>query len=179
MTCKHMLDEILFQVYEHVQRGRNAVATLNNEQMNKRHSDDEWSIAQIFDHMMISNNYYIPKMEALLDAAPRGSEHAHASFSLTGRMILFALKPGRRVPAPKEFEPATGTIDDYVVDRWAAQQDKIAELIEKGRGVDLSKIKLQNPIMKFAKMNLADCYQIMKVHTEYHLHQIDERAKTF
>jgi hypothetical protein len=49
-------------------------------------------------------------------------------------------------------------------------------LMERAEGKELSGTGVRNPFFGFIRMNLADCFEIVTVHTEGHVGQIEERV---
>ena len=76
---------------------------------------------------------------------------------------------------PKALHPRTTSIPITVVQEWQQQQIELMALLNQSTGVDLSRTRVWNPLVKIVPMNLADCFAILTAHTERHLRQIAQR----
>jgi hypothetical protein len=174
MTCAELLQECEARNRELLERGKAAAARLDDEAWNEAPKDG-WSPAQIFEHMMLANGPYAALLERLLEDAPAGAE-APAKHSFFGKLLLKAAGPRGNAPAPKALHPCAGPHGRDVLDRWAAQQERIVELHEMARGKNLAQLRFSNPFVKFFKMTGCDAFALFADHTERHVSQIESRV---
>ena len=158
-----------------IERAKAATRGLTQEQLNKEPEPSVWSVAQVFEHLLLANRPYVTLMEDILQTGtPKGN--GEISHSWLGKFIISAAGPGGNAPPPKPMIPASGPYTEKVVKDWVDQQDKFLALIAQFKGSDVAKIRFRNPFIKLFKMNLADALEILAVHTERHVGQIEERA---
>lgn len=176
MTCDELIAQAEVQNRRLLERGMEAAAKLDDEAWNRAPSGG-WSPAQIFEHLILTNTLYIEKVDKALEAAPKGGQNSvrHTWF---GKFIIKSAGPGGNAPAPKTLHPRPGPYSREVLDRWSAQQQQIIELHARAKDADLSRVKLRNPLIKLFGMNLSDCFAIFATHTERHILQIEDRAKS-
>jgi hypothetical protein len=118
---------------------------------------------------------YAALLERLLEDAPAGAE-APAKHSFFGKLLLKAAGPRGNAPAPKALHPCAGPHGRDVLDRWAAQQERIVELHEMARGKNLAQLRFSNPFVKLFKMTGCDAFALFADHTERHVSQIESRV---
>lgn len=175
MTCREMVDACEKAFRDQLARAEAAQKNLDESQWNQTEAKD-WSPAQIFEHLVLSNEPYLQKLPAAIaQAGPDDSKPVHQSWF--GKMILKMAGPGGNAPAPKPWIPGPGPFDREVFDRWRAQQERLIALCQTARGKDLSSARVNNPLMKVIRMTLCDCFLILSDHTERHVRQIEERAR--
>ena len=145
---------------------------LTTAQLHWRERDDEWSIAQIFEHLLLTDHPSIDPIAALLTNAPRGEKPWKPS--LIGKLITKAVEPKtrRRTRAKKGFLPTTQPPSE-VIKEYIAIRRRLLELLVKSAGSDLNQIKTTYPIQTPFRYNLGDAFMILIRHTQRHLQQID------
>src|SRR5262249_52896651 len=135
-----------------------------------------WTPAQVLEHMVITNGIYLPIMRTAVERAPTSESESQIRHSWFGNFIRKATAPDRKnTPAPRKLYPRGAAIGVEILDSWRKQQEEFLALIEQAEGIDLSRVSVRNPLLPIFRMNLADCFEIMTVHTERHVAQIEER----
>lgn len=152
---------------ETIRRMRDELAYL---QIGWRPPDGGWSIGQIFEHLIISDSLYLPKLRQLIDHGVRGSTPWRPS--LAGGFIARSVAPttARKTPAPGVFRPAEPRAN--VIDAYIEVRERTAALIDAAQGVDLRRNRLGSPVSPLIRLNLGDAIEILVVHTHRHLGQI-------
>ena len=97
-------------------------------------------------------------------------------FSFVGKMIIKGAGPDGNVPVMKVMVPSPGPYELSLVDDWVKQHEEILSLLRKANGFDPSAARISNPFIPILKMNLADAFEIIAVHGERHVGQIEERV---
>jgi hypothetical protein len=170
-TCDELVAELDEQNRDLLFRAEVASAQLSDEQLNES-PDYGWSPAQIFEHMVLANSYYLKAIEAALRKAPSGGE-APTKFSWFGRTVYRMSGPGGNAPAPRKLHPGPGPFGREVYGRWKASQEEVIALLERAKGKNLGKQRFRNPFLKLFKMTLCDFFAILTTHTERHVRQIE------
>ncbi len=143
---------------------------VGNEDRLKGRLENDWSAIQIFDHLVKSNEPYINNITNALPNAKKGD--SQIAFTMFGRFIAKFAGPNGNAPAPKPFVPSANP-DRSVIEVWKNTHNKMIELLNAAKDVDLSKTKVKNPVIKMFSMNLCDCFEIWVQHTERHVQQIE------
>jgi hypothetical protein len=172
MHCSEFLENLVEELEDQIQRGKAVGGKLTKEQLNWSPAPGKWSIAQIFEHMMIANTPYIPALTEGVQAAEKASP-TQVKHTMFGRFLIKSAGPTGNAPAPKQMHPGPGPYDFDIIDRWAGQTQSLLDLAKGAHGVNLCSYRIQNPILKMFKMNLADCFMILEEHTERHVQQIE------
>ncbi len=175
-SSQSFFDECIEKSREHLDRALNAVKELSNERLNKRPVSGEWSCAQIFKHLSLSDEPYVQSIKAHLTALPMDATNKPPKHTMIGGMIARATGPGTNAPAPQKLIPQDQPLPQTVVEEWASLQQQLIDLMESARGRDLNIKFIKNPIVSLFKFNLTDCFGILVNHTERHVQQIEERA---
>lgn len=169
-----MTDAWLDERARDVRQSIDALRRIKNElaylQLGWRPPDGGWSIAQVIEHLIISDSLYLPELREVVAKGKPGS--AEWKPTMTGGFIIRSLQPTstRRTPAPRVFRPAEPRAD--VVDACIQVKEELANLMAGAKGVDLRRNKLHSPVSKLIRINLGDAFMILTVHTQRHLQQI-------
>ena len=150
-------------------------ARLSGEQVNWKPSEGEWSIGQCFDHLIISNRPYLQVFEEILAGRrhPRVWERMPLLPHLFGRLLINTLRPdsGRRAKARPAFYPSSSHIAPGIIATFVGQQERLLNLMESTRGLDLDGIRITSPVIRFVTYSLMDAYRIIVVHEQNHFVQ--------
>lgn len=136
-----------------------------------RPPDGGWSIAQVFEHLLMSDRSYLPEMRRMVESGSKGD--APWQPTLFGGLLARSLAPGktRKLPAPRAWRPAPEP-RAHVIDEYIELREELVALIERARGVDLRRNMMRSPAASLIRLNLGDAFQILVVHTQRHLQQI-------
>lgn len=164
------LDERKQEVRESIDAVRRIRDELAYLQLGWRPPDGGWSIAQVLEHLIISDSLYYPQLRALVQTGKRGSSEWKPT--ITGGFITRSLMPTstRRTPAPQIFRPAEPRAN--VVEEYIKVREELLQLMESAKGIDLRRNKVTSPVSKLIRINLGDAFLILVVHTQRHLQQI-------
>jgi hypothetical protein len=140
-------------------------------QLGWRPPDGGWSIAQVFEHLLISDRAYLPEMGRLIERGSKGSTPWKPTFF--GGLLARSLAPTatRKLPSPRNWRPAPEA-RAHVIDEYIEAREELLALIERAHGVDLSRNRMSSPVAKLIRLNLGDTINILVVHTQRHLQQI-------
>jgi hypothetical protein len=150
-------------------------AGIDEKTLNTTADASLWSPAQVVEHLVLTNRPYLNVMAAVLKTAGRGAVDAQVRYSVIGGILCKAAGPDGNAPAPKALHPRTTSIPLTIVEEWRQQETELLGLLDQSTGVDLSRIRVWNPLVRFLPMNLADCFAILTAHTERHVGQIQAR----
>ena len=152
-----------------------AFGQLSAEQLNWKPSEEEWSIGQCFDHLIISNRPYLPIIEEIRQCKrhPRAWERVPLLPRCFGNLLIRTLRAdsGRKVKARPAFYPSTSHINVEILTNFIEQQDRLLNLMEATRGLNLDGITITSPVVNFITYSLMDAYRIIVVHEQNHFVQ--------
>ncbi len=175
MHCAEGLEEWLKHNQEMLARMLVATADRDERTLNTTPDTSLWSPAQIVEHLVLTNRPYLRAIADVLQTATHVSEDPPLRYTVFGGLLCKAAGPDGNAPAPKSLHPRTTAIPVTIVQEWQQQQTELMALLNQSAGIDLSRTRVWNPLVKIVPMNLADCFAILTAHTERHLRQIEQR----
>src|SRR5688572_10484254 len=106
MQNDQWLDERTREIRSSIEAIRRIRDELSYLQIGWRPPDGGWSIAQVFEHLIISDSLYLPKFRDLIETGVRGNTPWRPS--LMGGFITRSVSPTtpRKTPSPGVFRPA-------------------------------------------------------------------------
>ena len=147
---------------------------LTAAQLNWKPSPERWSVAQCFDHLLNTNNGYLPEIDNVLAGKKRTFwERVPVLPGLIGKFLIKAVDPAsaRKVKAPKVFQPAQSTISASVISDFVAQQATVVEKMKATENLDLERINITSPVAPVITYSLMDTYRVIVVHNQRHFQQ--------
>ena len=149
-----------------------AFQPLDNTQLTMPPSPKEWHILQCFEHLNLTHEYYMSRIERVtggkMPASPTPDNYAP---SFWGRIYMaFALNPKFSFPAPDEIAPSNIS-DRAVLGQFLAKQEALLVVLGQLDKVDLRQVHV--PIEKWVKFNLGDCLKILVYHDQLHIGQAE------
>ena len=138
---------------------RDTFGRLTPAQLNWKPSAERWSVAQCFDHLLNSNNGYLPIIDGVLAGQKRTLWQSMPGLpGVMGKLLINSLDPvkGRNLKAPGKFQPAQSDISGSVIDDFVAQQAAIVEKMKATRHLDLEKIIISSPVTSVVTYSLMD-----------------------
>jgi uncharacterized damage-inducible protein DinB len=152
-----------------------AAAGLSDEQL--RWSDgSSWSIAQVFEHLVLSTDAYVAKIRARIFSphavhVAAGTE-AEWQPSLMGWLLVRRMRSPRPLPAPRIFIPGPTPRAD-VVNAFAQRQKTFTYLMRASSALYWSRVRTTSPVSAMIRMNLGDAFSVLIVHQQRHVGQME------
>lgn len=153
-------------------------APLEAEVAMRRPAPDSWSVAECIQHLCVSLDLYGERLEPLLEEADsRGSAPDYGRGTLAGRLLLWAMNPGRkkrlRLKVPGRFRPMDrqGLEWEPLLDRYPARCERWLRNVERARGLPLGRLILPSPVSKWLRLSAAQALQVNAWHQGRHLDQ--------
>lgn len=176
-----MIGQLLDEVENIRARARRLTAPLTPTQLAWLPPNGGWSVGQVLEHLLISDQSYLVPMRALIERARAGaSSQSPAAWrpTLAGRFLIRSLGPRgtRKLPAPKIYRPGPVARAD-VVGAYLRNIDEIEALLRTSRGLDLGRLRMASPVSRLIRVHVGDGFSIIAVHAQRHLGQI-ERIQT-
>ena len=145
---------------------------LTDSQLSWLPPDGGWSVGQVFEHLLIADGLYLPKMnDVVVRAVPAGAPRPWTP-SFFGKFILKAVDPTYRgtSSAPRVFRP--GPVPRRgVVTAFVDQMAQYRTVLVRGAQADWTGIRLSSPVAAIIRVNLGDAYTTIILHCERHLNQ--------
>lgn len=155
---------------------------LSTEQLNWKPNAKSWSIAQCFEHLIVTNNLYFPEIQKVIGGTHRNNFFSKIPFSvdLIGILMKNALNPEqkRKMKTFKIFEPAASDVSPTIIEDFAENQRKLIEMIEAAKDFDVRKIKIAEPLSVALNLRLDDAFEILVMHEKRHFLQAERVLET-
>ena len=150
---------------------------LKPAQLNWKPSAERWSVGQCFDHLIVTNDRFIPDMVKLAAGTYKPSLWARVSplSGFFGRFVINSLDPlkGRKTKAPRVFAPAQSDVEPGVIAKFIKRQSEVVMYMRatETAGVDLRRTIVTSPVSPVATYSLLDAYRIIVAHERKHFEQ--------
>lgn len=149
--------------------------TLSAEQLNWKPSETEWSVAQCFEHLIVTNELYFPNIRKVIEGTHRNNFFSKIPFGTD--LIAFAMKnslnpkQSRKMKTFKIFQPSESSVSGTIIEDFAANQRELRELALASQSFDVNRIKIAEPLSTALNLRLIDAFEILSMHGRRHLDQ--------
>lgn len=131
---------------------------------------ESWNLTEIIGHMNETHDYYVPRIQNVLENSPipsTGDNRYKPTFF--GRIyIYFAFNTSFEFKAPSVLNPQSrDSVNE--ISRWHSRIDLLSHLLEKASTLSLTANRI--PIEKGVTFNLGDCFRILVSHDTLHIKQ--------
>ena len=155
---------------------------LTNEQFNWKPSPKKWSIAECFEHLIVTGNKMSPIIAKAVEKGRKKGKTGEPPF-YAGSIGTWFLKgsgiKGKPLPAPGVYKPVHSELDlKRTLQELETLQQEFIGLIEDSDGLDLSKIRARSAITPFMRLNVATWFQSMPGHQFRHFNQMRRVMQT-
>ena len=155
---------------------------LSSEQLNWKPKADEWSVAQCFDHLIVTNARSFPLIEKIANGEykPSLKERVPLLPRFFGTMILKAVQPQaqRKFKAGPRFQPASSAIGGDIIAKFKAHQKEVIDHMKMTKRLNLRNVIITSPVASFATYSLLDAYKILVGHERRHMAQASRVMET-
>ncbi|MBK7868406.1 MAG: DinB family protein [Ignavibacteriales bacterium] len=130
-------------------------------------------MAECLDHIAVSFRAYGKEIERVMAGPKKSSGQLMFHTSLTGGIFLKTMHPDSAVkmPNPSSFAPAHGNLTRRVFEDFLSAHNKLAELVENSRKLDLNANKISSPVTSLMKFSFGEVLLILTYHEKRHLLQ--------
>ena len=148
---------------------------LTPRQLNWKPSAERWSVGQCFEHLLKTNEPYVPVAERVArgERRPTAWERLSPLSGFFGRFVLRAVVPesARKIKARPNFRPSSSSVEAGVIGRFAELQERLADLMGRTRDAGPEKVFITSPVAGFVTYSLLDGYRIIAAHGRRHFAQ--------
>lgn len=142
--------------------------------------DHGWSIAECFAHLNTYAEYYLPRIEKVLDQALPIDESRAYKHSFLGRYFINMMDPDRgkkKYKATKRHRPIVDN-PHAIISKFIQYLEYILLLIKKARGKNLLRKSITTSLSAWIKINSGDAILFVLTHNKRHLEQAKRNLKT-
>ncbi len=164
------------QTIEVRQRIADLVRPLNDAQLNEHPEPKGWSVAEVIEHLLVSDERgSATAVEVLRAARPdAGAPAREWKSTFLGGLVAGALEKPRKLKAPGVFQPGA-TARGGAVEQLLARETAFVKMMDDAASLDWRALRVRSSALpKWApKMNLGDAFRIHVVHVRRHAAQIE------
>jgi hypothetical protein len=164
------LSELHGQINGIKDHARQVAGGLSAGQLKWRPTRRSWSVGECLEHLVVVADLYYDRIEELLKNEHKSQSPPAWRPSFIGRVLIKSVTTSRRLKRPKPFAPPPEPRAD-ILQTFLESQDRLAELMRKADGVNLSGAKLSSPVSRLFRLNLGDCFTVLVLHSKRHLRQ--------
>lgn len=172
VTSKALIAELIEKTRQNI----NQVETLNLkaiDSLNWKANKDTWSALECIEHLNLYSDYYLPEIEQRIIKSTCNHETYFKSGAL-GNYFAKSMIPKEKLNKMKTFKdknPNGSILDKTTLERFLTEQEKMLELLNKAKNINLNKTKTSISITKLIKLKLGDTFRVVIYHNERHLIQ--------
>lgn len=152
---------------------------LDERTFRRKPSSKVWCIGECFSHLVEAGTQYFKNASKGIEAAKKPGAGSENPMHLRFHMQWFVnyLKPPVTIKSisPGSFKPVEyARVDkDEILNAYLSLQDKYITQLEiaQTNKLDLSSIKVPNPIISFISMTATECIAVTEAHQRRHLEQ--------
>jgi DinB superfamily len=150
---------------------KNAFASLSDEQLNTRPEGEEWSVAQIVEHVAVVNGGALRICAKLLGKSEAAGKSNDGSVSISNEFIeAGSTAVGQKLEAPEMVRPVNNVPIADSLAKLDEQQAQYTELKAKFESVDGVEAKFPHPY--FGDLSAQEWLVLSGAHEIRHLKQI-------
>lgn len=153
-----------------------SLQNLSTENLNFRMSENSWSILECLEHLSFYGQFYLPEIEYRIKNSQFQSTNSEFKSGLLGNFFAKMMLPKdklNKMKTLKAYNPIYTQLSPSVIEEFIHQQNKILELLQKAKTVDLEKTKTSISISKLIKLKLGDTFRFVIYHNWRHIKQAE------
>ena len=147
---------------------------MDSNDLNKRNSESDWSIAQIMEHLILTNTSYFPIFQKLKEGAYQPSFLSRIKWwpSFMGSFILKSVQPSRakKIKTFPIWTPSQKDLSSDILDRFLNHQELLKVEISQ-LDLYIEKAVIHSPANRHILYSLQTALDIITTHEERHLLQ--------
>lgn len=151
------------------------LANLTDIQFTWQPDLDRWSIAQCIDHLLVTGNNSLSNIRIAITEARSKCQFSEGPFryGIIERWFVRQMEPPARLrfKAPKAYLPSGQLHYAEMVRDFVILQDQFLRVIQDVQGIDLSKVKVRNPVTRWFRLSLGQEIAFNAAHERRHLTQ--------
>ena len=157
---------------------------LSNEQLKLKPAPNKWSICEVFEHLLITQDLYLKSILPKIAAAPDKDSVTHRS-SLLGDFVYTQIMPKAngnvlKLPAPKILCPTNNEDNAHtVLNNFLHQLDVLHDILQHASTKDIQRIKIPFAFTSLMKLRLGDNLRFLIAHNERHMLQAQRVSEVF
>ena len=155
------------------------ILPLSIEQLRWRPDTSNWSIAECLDHLNLTLDLYLPKIEDAIARGMRQDQAARECYERAEFDALMLTEPPVKVrrSAPALTVPAAAVDPDWMVDHFHQVRNRYSEAVRHAFGLDLRRTRIVEPIYPVI-VSLGGTFAFIAAHDRRHMWQAERVRQT-
>lgn len=156
-----------------------ALKSLTEEQLSWSPAPGSWNILECLDHLITTDELYLPRIRKAIDAASPGDKEAPYRPSFFGKKFIEFISPDpkRKAKTFAVFEPQSGPNDVTLLERFLEHQEAVQALLRQADEVNLNRSKLASPVTRLMRFTVGEALTMLIRHQERHLQQAENLTR--
>lgn len=137
-------------------------------------ANNGWSIAECFSHLNTYSEFYLPRIEKVLDQASPQDESRIFKHSFLGQYFINMMDPNRgkrKYKALQRHRPTGVDNPHATVSMFIQYLENMLVLINKAREKNLLKKSVATSVSPWIKLNAGDAIWFVLIHNKRHIEQ--------
>ena len=153
------------------------------EKFSQQPAEDSWSAKQCIAHLNMYGDYYLPAIEAAILKAKQHTAKKQFTSGWLGNYFTNMMlpgtneKPAKKMKAMKNYISLNNEDSDKVIATFIDQQEKLLQLLQYAKNIDLNNAKVAISMAKFIKLKLGDVLMFLIAHNYRHVLQAESALK--
>lgn len=147
-----------------------------DENLNFRPSENSWNVLECLEHLNFYGKFYLPEIENRISESKFPAVKSNFKSGILGNYFANMMLPKEKLNKMKTLKtanPIHKQLSKSVIEEFINQQNKMLELLEKAKTVDLEKTKTSISISKMIKLKLGDTFRFVIYHNLRHIRQAE------
>ncbi len=175
---KKSLEEIRRELDANSRTAEELCRGLSEEQLRWRPQPGRWSIAELLVHLNLTNQTYVPVIEASLrEGRSRGLTAPAQPFELgfVGAQFARSMEPQRiKMRAPKMIRPLLQGPALEALPQFLRSQEMVARAMDASDGLDLASVRFTSPYFRLLRLSVIAGFGVITAHERRHLWQAEQ-----
>jgi hypothetical protein len=173
----HLLEDLYDQSEKNISKAVGEWQQLPNIRLITQPGPCKWSAIQCLEHLNSYGRYYLPAIEKAITNAPAKPAVYFKSGWLGNyfyKMMLVEKNTGipkKKLRSPKNHVPDIHLNAVHVLSEFISQQERLLQLLENAKAIDINKARVPISIAPFIKIKLGDTFLFLVAHINRHLLQ--------
>lgn len=173
-TFAQLLDNLEITARTTVDQARQFIEGLSPAQRTWQPDRKAWSIAQCFEHLIVTDGLYISRIREALAQAPEAAPDSIYHPGWFGKLFVRSAGPeGFKIKAFRIFQPDDEVVDAASVDRFCDGQPALLDLLRSAQGRDLNAVEVASPQSRFLSLRVGAALEMLVLHQQRHLQQAE------
>ena len=152
---------------------KKSFGTLTHKQLNWKPAPNKWSVVQVIDHLIHTNDSYIPVIENLNSQNRNIPVTGRFDFLVNyfGNFIFKSVEPTRakKIKTFPVWEPDSSDLPETILNKFEESQQRIINTIEKNK--DKFNAVISSPANKYIVYKFGKAVDILIMHGKRHYNQ--------